>query len=165
MLYIIPYHCCSHCQKSALAFAAALRDGLWRGLTRFAIDRPDTGTLRGDVIAILTQLSERQSDEVIVLAKYSIGASWLGINGHELYRRTALSERPSIAMAIDNARERGELVGELLESLMHMPGDLGRAAIIRDMRPLAEADIVAVVDELFLPLVRYYEAQSGDTME
>lgn len=43
---------------------------------------------------------------------------------------------------------------------MHMPGDLGRAAIIRDMRPLSESDIVAVVDELFLPLVRYYEQRS-----
>ena len=132
---------------------------------RFAIDRPDTGTLRGDVIAILTQLSERQSDAVIILAKYSIGASWLGIDSHELYGRTALSERPSIAMAVDNARERGELSCELPDTLMHMPGDLGRAAIIRDMRPLSESDIVAVVDELFLPLVRHYEAQSGDTME
>ncbi|PWG60638.1 hypothetical protein [Bifidobacterium catulorum] len=62
--------------------------------------------------------------------------------------------------SVDNARERGELSCELPETLMHMPGDLGRAAIIRDMRPLSESDIVAVVDELFLPLVRYYEQRS-----
>ena len=61
--------------------------------------------------------------------------------------------------------QHGDVACELPETLMHMPGDLGRAAIIRDMRPLSESDIVAVVDELFLPLVRYYEAQGGDTME
>ena len=61
--------------------------------------------------------------------------------------------------------QHGDVAGELPETLMHMPGDLGRAAIIRDMRPLSESDIVTVVDELFLPLVRYYEAQGGDTME
>ncbi|OZG56911.1 hypothetical protein BTIS_1754 [Bifidobacterium tissieri] len=46
---------------------------------------------------------------------------------------------------------------------MHMPGDLGRSAIIRNMQPLADDDIVAVVDELFLPLVHYYEQRFRST--
>lgn len=40
---------------------------------------------------------------------------------------------------------------------MCMPGELGWAAIIRNMRPLEDEHIVAVVDELFLPLAHYYE--------
>lgn len=124
---------------------------------RFAIDRPNTGSLRGDVIEILRQLNERQSEAVIMLAKFSIGASWLDVDSHELYTRTALSERPSIAVAVDNARQRGEITCELPERLMRMPGELGWAAIIRDMRPLEDENITAVVDELFLPLVHYYE--------
>lgn len=76
-----------------------------------------------------------------------------------------LNGTPSIAVAVDNARARGEITCELPESLMRMPGDLGWAAIVRDMRPLAEEDIVAVVDELFLPLVRYYEERRGTKAE
>ncbi|MBT1162296.1 MULTISPECIES: helix-turn-helix domain-containing protein [Bifidobacterium] len=137
-------------------FVAAVR---WhRG--RAALEQPDTGTLRGDVISILLQLNRKQSDAVMVLAKFGVYADWLGVSAHELYERTMMSDRPSIMMAIDAARERGGITCELPESLLRMPGELGRAIILRDMRPLSEADIVATVDELFLPLVDYYERRA-----
>ncbi|KAB7788495.1 helix-turn-helix domain-containing protein [Bifidobacterium cebidarum] len=125
-----------------------------------AIERPHTGTLRGDVISILLQLNRKQSDAVMVLAKFGVYANWLGVSAHELYERTMISDQPSIMMAVENARSRGEITCELPESLLRMPGELGRATILRDMRPLSEADIVATVDELFLPLVDYYEHQA-----
>nr|WP_274619172.1 TetR/AcrR family transcriptional regulator [Bifidobacterium amazonense] len=130
-----------------------------RGLA--AIERPNTGTLRGDVISILMQLNRKQSDAVMVLAKFGVYANWLGVSAHELYERTMMSDRPSIAMAVENARARGDITCELPESLLRMPGELGRATILRDMRPLSEADVIATVDELFLPLVDYYEHQAG----
>ncbi|MBT1172057.1 TetR/AcrR family transcriptional regulator [Bifidobacterium sp. MA2] len=134
-------------------FVAAVRQH--RG--RSAIERPDTGTLRGDVISILLQLNSKQSDAVMVLAKFGVYADWLGVSAHELYERTMMSDQPSIMMAIENARARGDITCELPESLLRMPGELGRAIILRDMRPLSEADIIATVDELFLPLVDHYE--------
>lgn len=134
-------------------FVAAMR----RRRGRFAIERPHTGTLRGDVIDILRQLNGKQADVVMALAKFGAYASWLGVSAHELYERTAMSDRPSIMMAVENARERGEVTADLPETLLRMPGELGRAAILRDMRPLSDHDIVAVVDELFLPLVDHYE--------
>ncbi|NEG89881.1 TetR family transcriptional regulator [Bifidobacterium aerophilum] len=137
-------------------FVAAVR---WhRG--RAVIECPKTGTLRGDVISILLQLNRKQSDAVMVLAKFGVYASWLGVSAHELYERTMMSDRPSIMMAVDNARARGDITCELPESLLRMPGELGRAIILRDMRPLSEADIVATVDELFLPLVDHYERRA-----
>lgn len=137
-------------------FVAAVRQH--RG--RAAIERPHTGTLRGDVISILLQLNSKQSDAVMVLAKFGVYANWLGVSAHELYKRTMMSDQPSIMMAIENARARGDITCELPESLLRMPGELGRAIILRDMRPLSEADIIATVDELFLPLVDHYEHQS-----
>ncbi|PWG66227.1 helix-turn-helix domain-containing protein [Bifidobacterium callitrichidarum] len=137
-------------------FVAAVRQH--RG--RAAIERPRTGTLRGDVISILLQLNRKQSDAVMVLAKFGVYANWLGVSAHELYERTMMSDQPSIMMAIENARARGDITCELPESLLRMPGELGRAIILRDMRPLSEVDIVATVDELFLPLVDHYEHQS-----
>ncbi|MBT1166883.1 helix-turn-helix domain-containing protein [Bifidobacterium simiarum] len=134
-------------------FVAAVR----RHRGRAAIERPDTGTLRGDVISILLQLNSKQADAVMVLAKFGVYADWLGVSAHELYERTMMSDRPSIMMAIENARTRGDITCELPESLLRMPGELGRAIILRDMRPLSEADIIATVDELFLPLVDHYE--------
>ncbi|PLS24189.1 TetR/AcrR family transcriptional regulator [Bifidobacterium imperatoris] len=125
-----------------------------------AIERPNTGTLRGDVISILRQLNSKQSDAVMVLAKFGVYANWLGVSAHELYERTMISDQPSIVMAIENARARGDVTCELPESLLRMPGELGRATILRDMRPLSEADIIATVDELFLPLVNHYEHQA-----
>ncbi|KFI92409.1 TetR family transcriptional regulator [Bifidobacterium saguini DSM 23967] len=130
---------------------------------RAAIERPNTGTLRGDVISILVQLNRKQSDAVMVLAKFGVYANWFGMSAHELYERTMISDQPSIMMAIENARARGDITCELPESLLRMPGELGRAIILRDMRPLSEADIVATVDELFLPLVDYYEQQARIT--
>ncbi|OXM99389.1 helix-turn-helix domain-containing protein [Bifidobacterium vansinderenii] len=124
------------------------------------IERPNTGTLRGDVISVLLQLNRKQSDAVMALAKFGVYASWLGVSAHELYERTMISDQPSIMMAIDNARARGDITCELPESLLRMPGELGRAIILRDMRPLSEADIIATVDELFLPLVDHYEHQA-----
>ncbi|MBW3091196.1 TetR family transcriptional regulator [Bifidobacterium miconisargentati] len=137
-------------------FVAAMRQH--RG--HAAIERPSTGTLRGDVISILLQLNSKQSDAVMVLAKFGVYANWLGVSAHELYERTMMSDRPSIMMAIENARARGDITCELPESLLRMPGELGRAIILRDMRPLSEADIIATVDELFLPLVDHYERQA-----
>ncbi|MBW3092333.1 TetR/AcrR family transcriptional regulator [Bifidobacterium sp. 82T10] len=137
-------------------FVAAVR----QHRDRAAIERPDTGTLRGDVISILLQLNRKQSDAVMVLAKFGVYASWLGVSAHELYERTMISDQPSVMMAIDNARVRGDITCELPESLLRMPGELGRAIILRDMRPLSEADIVATVDELFLPLVDHYERRA-----
>ncbi|KFI48950.1 TetR family transcriptional regulator [Bifidobacterium biavatii] len=134
-------------------FVAAVRQH--RG--RASIERPNTGTLRDDVISILLQLNRKQSDAVMVLAKFGVYADWFGVSAHELYERTMISDRPSIIVAIDNARARGDITCELPESLLRMPGELGRAIILRDMRPLSEADIIATVDELFLPLVHYYE--------
>lgn len=137
-------------------FVAAVR----QHRSRAAIERPHTGTLRGDVISILLQLNSKQSDAVMVLAKFGVYANWLGVSAHELYERTMMSDQPSIMMAIENARARGDITCELPESLLRMPGELGRAIILRDMRPLSEADIVATVDELFLPLVDHYEHQA-----
>ncbi|NEG96149.1 TetR family transcriptional regulator [Bifidobacterium sp. SMB2] len=140
-------------------FIAAMK----RHRDQFAIERPNTGTLRDDVIAVLRQLNDKQSDAVMALAKFGVYASWLGVSAHELYERTTLSDQPSIMLAVENARERGEITCELPQTLLRMPGELGRAAILRDMRPLSDEDIVSVVDELFLPLVEYYERLGGTT--
>ncbi|MBW3087849.1 TetR/AcrR family transcriptional regulator [Bifidobacterium sp. 82T24] len=137
-------------------FVAAMR----RHRGRAVIERPNTGSLRGDVISILRQLNIKQSDAVMALAKFGVYADWLGVSAHELYERTMISDQPSIMMAVENALARGDITCELPESLLRMPGELGRASILRDMRPLSETDIITVVDELFLPLVDHYERRA-----
>jgi len=120
-----------------------------------ALDPPDTGTLRGDVLALLRQLSASVSDIAgvlsFVLADYFDAT---GLSPADL-RERILSGTPSrMAAVIQRAVERGEIgPGRLSPRIASLPADLVRHDVIMNRAPVPDDTLIEIVDRIFLPLV------------
>ncbi len=120
-----------------------------------AVDVPDTGTLRGDVLAVLGQLSASVSEMAgllsFVLADY-FDATGLSPSG---LRERILTGTPSrMAAIIQRAADRGEIdPGRLSPRIVSLPVDLVRHDLIMSRAPVPEETLVEIVDRIFLPLV------------
>ncbi len=120
-----------------------------------AVDVPDTGTLRGDVLAVLGQLSASVSEMAgllsFVLADY-FDATGLSPSG---LRERILTGTPSrMAAIIQRAVDRGEIdPGRLSPRIVSLPVDLVRHDLIMSRAPVPEETLVEIVDRIFLPLV------------
>jgi AcrR family transcriptional regulator len=119
---------------------------------------PDTGTLRDDLIAYLTAVSE-------ALAGYFAIAAAAAFSG--LLADTGLTPAQAREKVLDaqhlprdrgiyqRAQARGELdLDRVPEAVLAMPFDLVRHDMLMDLGPVKPARIRSIVDELFLPLVR-----------
>ncbi len=120
-----------------------------------ATDVPDTGTLRGDVLAVLGQLSAGVGEMAgvlsFVLADY-FDATGLSPSG---LRERILAGTPSrMAAVIQRAVDRGEIdPGRLSPRIASLPVDLVRHDLIMSRAPVPEETLVEIVDRVFLPLV------------
>ena len=118
-------------------------------------ETPDTGSLRGDVLASLRRLSASVG-EVIGVLSFLLAESFneTGLPPSEI-RERALGGRPSsIEVAIERAVRRGEIEpGRLSPRIVSLPLDLVRHEVIMRQAPVPDAVLVEIVDEVFLPLV------------
>jgi AcrR family transcriptional regulator len=116
---------------------------------------PDTGSLRGDVIALLHQANQRRVRLAIHLFSHlgdfyratgtSLGDLLVGIQGG----RDSLMDG-----AIHRAVARGEILrDQVSERIARLPGDLFRYEILMTLQPVSEGAITEIVDSIFLPLV------------
>jgi AcrR family transcriptional regulator len=116
---------------------------------------PDTGTLRGDVVALLTRMSER-------LAKtgsetlYGLLGDYLGdAELFERLRTDVLHIGTEVMTSIlERAAERGEARSQVSARVAALPTDLFRNELLLRRTPPAKAVIAEIVDDVFLPLVR-----------
>ncbi|TPX00165.1 TetR family transcriptional regulator, partial [Schumannella luteola] len=77
-----------------------------------------------------------------------------GITPAEL-RSQLLGERPSLVpLIVARAVARGEARADLTDRAMRSAFDLFRSEAIMRLGPVPDEEIVAIVDEVFLPLVR-----------
>ncbi len=121
---------------------------------RFAV--PDTGSLRGDMIALLKEVTKWRKDEVALFSMHmgeffaETGSSF------EDLRNELLAAGPrALDAVVDRAVARGEIDPEkLTPRVRNAPGDLLRQQLLTTLKPVPEKDIVSIVDEVFLPLVR-----------
>ncbi len=117
-------------------------------------EAPDTGTVRGDVMAILHSVSEMVGEltpEVI----FGLIAELLHESDSSLFAE--VHERSTKIMADILARGigRGEIAAEkLTPRLATLPLDLVRYQLMILRQPLSPQDIDEIVDRIFLPLVR-----------
>ncbi|PQM47060.1 TetR/AcrR family transcriptional regulator [Mycobacterium talmoniae] len=120
------------------------------------VTAPDTGSLRGDVIALLQQAN-----------KVRVGlATQLFTQLGGFYRQTGASlsdlsafvhggRNPALDEVIQRAIDRGEIQPEQVpERIARLPVDLFRYEILMTLRPLADEAIEEIVDTIFLPLLR-----------
>lgn len=116
---------------------------------------PDTGGLRGDVLAHLRQVNERRVALAVALI------AQLG----DLYRATGTSiddlrasltdgRRSAMEEIVGRAVARGEIdPSRLSRRIVELPEDLFRHELLMTARAVPDADIVEIVDTVFLPLV------------
>lgn len=120
---------------------------------------PDTGSLRGDVLAVLAAAAARQTqigpDVVHGLAAElpDIDPDFLSIM------------REVMGTIVRRAAERGEIASaDLPARVLTLPTDLVRHDVLLTRVPVSQAALTDIVDEVFLPLVRAAQpVQSSST--
>ena len=115
---------------------------------------PDTGTVRGDLMAVLRRVLE-MVDELSPEVIFGLIAELLHENEASLF--TEVNERNAKIMAeiLTRGIERGEIAAKkLTPRLAALPLDLVRYQLMILRQPLSAQDIEEIVDRIFLPLVR-----------
>ncbi|MGW6281320.1 TetR/AcrR family transcriptional regulator [Kribbella sp. NPDC055071] len=138
--------------KDQLALAA-----LEHYRTRHPVDVPDTGTLRGDLLAALTSMGEARA-EFFAIATATIFSGLLaetGLTRTQARDRVVGDQRlPRIRSIYQRAHDRGEIdLKRVPSAVLMMPFDLVRHDLLMNPRPVEPARILSIVDELFLPLI------------
>jgi AcrR family transcriptional regulator len=115
---------------------------------------PDTGTLRGDVLALLRRAAERLAEvgpeTVQGLLAEVIDRAELGlfVDG----RGAGVTAMTTI---LDRAAARGEVdLARLSPRVSSLPVDLLRHELLVSGEKVTDATVVEIVDDVFLPLVR-----------
>ena len=117
--------------------------------------RPE-GSLRGDVIAKLTEINQLRSSMAAVMSMMlSVQFQELGLSPAEL-RRELLGDRESVfEVIVARAMARGELGPKTPPArVVSLPIDLLRNDLLLTLQPVPAETIVSIVDDAFLPLVR-----------
>jgi AcrR family transcriptional regulator len=116
---------------------------------------PDTGSLRGDVIALLQEANKvRVGLAAQLLTRLGgfyrqTGASLADLSAFVQGGRDAILEQ-----AIQRAIDRGEIQPEQVTGrIARLPVDLFRYEILMTLRPLSDEAIEEIVDTVWLPLL------------
>jgi len=121
------------------------------------LDIPDTGSLRGDLLATLTGMVDARADlfAVAAAAAFSGLLASTGLTIAQMRERIIGDTGPSHALAIyRRAHDRGQIdLDHITASVLAMPFDLVRHDMLMDFSPPTPARIRSIIDELFLPLV------------
>jgi AcrR family transcriptional regulator len=119
------------------------------------IELPDTGTLRGDLIAYLTALSRARAAFFAIAAAGAFSGFLADTGRTPAQIRDELMAGSRFRTLYERAHDRGEIdLDRLSPAVLAMPFDLVRHDLLMDLEPPKAARIRSIVDELFLPLVR-----------
>ena len=136
--------------KDELAIAAIHHFG-----STHPVEIPDTGNLRDDMIALLNAASSaRISFVAVVTAAFSGLLSSTGLTPAEV-RERVMADRPLWSdKVLARAHERGEIdLDRLPPAVVTMPFDLMRHDMLMTYKPITQERVLAIVDDLFMPLV------------
>ena len=138
--------------KDQLVFAAIEHYGHAR-----PVEIPDTGTLRGDMLALLTAMSRARATFMAVAAA-------AGFSG--LLASTGLTPAQAREKLLGDGRLRGDQIifrraqdrreidlKRIPPAVLAMPFDLVRHDLLMNLGPVKPERITSIVDEIFLPLV------------
>ncbi|MCP2167343.1 TetR/AcrR family transcriptional regulator [Goodfellowiella coeruleoviolacea] len=116
---------------------------------------PDTGELRGDLVAVLEALRDKATDRYLALLNALISAAkYDPVLAAALHEHQADDELSPFTACLQRAVARGEAPAEVDTTLVH---DVAEALIMRQLTvdlPFDDAFINRVVDRVLLPLIR-----------
>jgi len=126
-------------------------------------DVPDTGSLRGDVIAKLTEINQLRSSMAAVMSMMlSAQFQEMGLPPAELRRELLGDREPVFEVIVARAMARGELGPKTPPArVISLPVDLLRNDLLLTLQPVSAETIVSIVDDAFLPLARVSSGLTG----
>jgi AcrR family transcriptional regulator len=131
------------------------------------VETPDTGSLRGDLFAVLTAFSKGRATFIAVLA--AAGFSGLladtGLTPAQAREKLLGDHRiPSDQIIYERAHDRGEInLDHIPPAILAMPFDLVRHDLLMNLKPLRPKRIHSIIDELLLPLLHTYQGPPAST--
>lgn len=137
--------------KAALVSAAVRRAG---AAQQTAV--PDTGSLRGDLIELIRTANESRNGLAAVIS-VNVGEyfSETGLSLADLRDQWMGDRESALDVIWQRAVERGEAdPARLTRRVRAVASDLFRHDLLMTFKPLPEEEILAIVDEVVLPLVR-----------
>ncbi len=139
--------------RTALATAA-----LGRHAAQNPIVVPDLGNVRDEICLLLRLLSDRARPDMISLVfdmQKDLAAAHANLAEVRAQVKAQLVEPDVMQTVLVRAIARGEIAADrLTPRVVSLPTDLARHEILMTFAPLSEDAIRAIVDEVFLPLVR-----------
>ncbi|MET8390482.1 MULTISPECIES: TetR/AcrR family transcriptional regulator [Streptomyces] len=119
------------------------------------VDTPDTGTLRGDLLALMREIGTANAQLVILMYAHLAGyCQETGTSPGELLDAARGKSADALAEVYDRAVARGEARPERLTARVRsLPFDLLRQEILATLAPVPEDVVEEIVDTIFLPLV------------
>jgi len=119
-----------------------------------SFEAPDTGTVRGDVMAILHRVSE-MVDEFRPEVIFCLIAELLHESDPSLFVEVHERSVHMMMEILSRGVGRGEIAAEkLTPRVAALPFDLVRHQLVLLQQPLSARDIEEIIDRIFLPLVR-----------
>ena len=117
---------------------------------------PDTGTLRGDLLALLANANSTTRNPVAALVSSMLGSYYnqTGPTPAEL-RDAFLSQRGSVVeQVVNRAVKRGEVDPDrVTPRIIDLPFDLFRNEMMMTLKPVPDHVLRQIVDDIFIPLV------------
>ncbi|MGW2048261.1 TetR-like C-terminal domain-containing protein [Streptomyces sp. NPDC001858] len=109
---------------------------------------PDTGDLRGDVLAVLGRMAQRHRE----IAPDIIHG--LMADAPDLDPATLTTMSGVMTTVLERAAERGEIASaDLSPRVITSPTNLLRHEMLLTRHPISDDVLIEIVDEVFLPLV------------
>ncbi len=122
---------------------------------RTSFPLPDTGTLRGDLIALLQRANETRLGFAAVLS-VRLGQYFeeTGTGPADLREEMIGDRTTSVQRVIERSIARGEIdPARLTPRIADLPFDLFRHEVLMTMKPVPQATLEEIIDTIFLPLV------------
>jgi AcrR family transcriptional regulator len=130
-------------------------------LQKHPVSAPDTGNVRGDLIALLQQFSKNSPLFVVffslLMSEYF---SETRTSPAELRKSLLQGHHNQLDVVLARGVERGEIdQSKLTPRIASLVPDLLRHELLMTLKPVPNALIAEFVDDIFLPLVRVKPAR------
>jgi AcrR family transcriptional regulator len=128
------------------------------------VEVPDTGSLRGDLLALLNGFSDGRSSFTTVMTAAFAGLLRDSDLTPAEVRGRLIQDRPLSDQPIyRRAHDRGDLdLDHIPAAVLSMPFDLMRHDLLMTLRPVPPERITSIVDDLFLPLVAQFRPVTAE---
>jgi AcrR family transcriptional regulator len=132
---------------------------LLRATVRHASDRsertvPDTGTLRGDLLALAEYSNQERLPIAVVTAQLAGYFKESGTSPADLREVMLSGVRPTLDTLLERAVARGEVDPDrLTPRIKDLPFALFRQEVIMTLRPVSQEVMAEIIDTIFLPLI------------